>query len=94
MKYLIKTSKDFQDLLNNYRNKKILIITGKNSFNKSGAEEIFKKLQTKNLSFFFQEIKYSGNRRIKKDYKFNKKIQTKLYFLCGWRSSDGFSKNI
>ena len=45
MKYLIKTSKDFQNLLNNYRNKKILIITGKKSFRKSGAEEIFKKLQ-------------------------------------------------
>ena len=83
MKYLIKTSKDFQNLLNNYRNKKILIITGKNSFNKSGAEEIFKKIQTKNLSFFFKKSSIPEIGELKKIINLIKKFKPNYIFSVG-----------
>ncbi len=49
--------------------KKIFIITGLNSYKKSGAEKILDKILDKKISFFYFKKKFlSRDQRIKKNY--------------------------
>ncbi len=54
-------------LINNLKKKKILIISGKNSFSKSGAEKIFNKnLKKENFSIYYKKTKNPDIEELKK----------------------------
>ncbi len=55
MKFLIGKSSKIEKKFKKYNNKKLLIITGKKSYYKSGAQDLIKFIKTKNLEFYFKQ---------------------------------------
>ena len=66
-----KNYKDMKKLINQNRFKKIFIITGKNSFFKSGAEKYFKSLfLNKKIKFFFKNKRFPEIKELSNIIKF------------------------
>ena len=64
--------------------KKILIITGNNSYKKSGAEKLFQKIVVKNqINFYFKKSFLPNIHELKRIYLYYKKINPDLIIAIG-----------
>ena len=70
--------------LKNTKYKKILIITGNNSYFKSGASAIFKKIINNKIThFYFKNSYFPEIKELKKIVKLSDKIKTDLILAIG-----------
>ena len=85
--------KKLNEYLKNKKYKKILIITGKNSYFKSGAHIILKSIiKDKNVNFFFKKSYVPEIRELKKIVKFADKINPDLILAVGGGAVIDYSK--
>lgn len=83
MKNLIKTSYQVKKLLKKYNKKKLLIITGKKSFIKSGAKNIFSVLKKDNVNYFFKRSNIPEIKELNKIITLIRKLKPKYIFSVG-----------
>jgi len=83
MKNLFKTSKKLKKTIKNYDNKKIFIITGKKSYTKSGAKNIFDILKKDNVFLFFKKSYIPEIKELKKIISLIKNLKPEYIFSVG-----------
>jgi|TARA_B100001971_G_C18247556_1_gene575492 alcohol dehydrogenase class IV len=80
----IYSRQKFQNLLNKLKNKRILLITGRNSFKKSGAEYFFSKiLEKKKLIPYFKKSKIPEISEVNKIIKIIKNKNPEIIIALG-----------
>lgn len=86
-------SRDLKKILNKARYNKILIITGKNSFVKSGAKKIILNfLKKKKIKIFYKKLKIPDLRELKKAIKLIKVFRPNLIVSIGGGATLDLSK--
>ena len=83
MKFLIEKSKKIEKELQKYNNKKLLIIIGKKSYFKSGAQNLVKFIKSNNLKFYIKKSSIPELKELKKIITLIKKFKPDFIFSIG-----------
>ena len=83
MKIKIYSIKKIEEFLKKIKKKKILIVTGRKSFQKSGLEKVFLKFLNKNWYFYYKKMNFPSINEVEGIVKLIKKTKPELIIAAG-----------